>query len=186
MLNIIIAGLPGSGKGTQAKKIHHERDKSTYIEMGDMLRDIQKDISELAREIQSYLEEGALVPDQYVNQVVSKAIQENIKDSSGFIFDGYPRTVDQAKFLDEELAYYKTEVSQFIYLSVEDKTLIERMKSRGREDDREELLEKRIETQRINLRPIKEHYQAQGKFYQVDGGRNVDEINDEIKNLLVA
>lgn len=181
MINIIISGLPGSGKGTQAKKLASQYQGMVHLESGDLLRQVKKEDADLAKKIRQHLEKGELVPDNYINTIISGFIGDHINDSSGFIFDGYPRTTAQADFLDEYLSKHNTEVHHLLYLKVSEEELINRLQERGREDDRDpEVVRNRIKSQKEKLDPIIKHYKEQDKVMDVDGEREINRIYDDI------
>lgn len=184
-MNIIIAGLPGSGKGTQAKKLASQYEDMVHVESGDLLREAKKEDTELGKKIRQHLEKGELVPDNYINTIISRFVGNHITDSSGFIFDGYPRTNEQADFLDEYLEKNKTEIHHFLYLQVSENELIQRIQERGREDDKDpEVVKNRINSQREKLDPIIEHYKKQDKVLEINGERSIDAIYDDIVKKL--
>lgn len=185
MLNIIISGLPGSGKGTQSEKLKDHYPELTYIQTGAILRNASEKETEVGKKAKEYMERGALVPDEMVNTIVSEYIDENIEQTSGFIFDGYPRTIQQAEFLDKDLEKHETEIHYFIYLYVSEEELIRRMQSRGREDDKnQEVMRNRMEQQKKRLFPIKEHYERNNKVREIDGERTIESIFNEIMKVL--
>ncbi|MGK7390607.1 MAG: adenylate kinase family protein [Candidatus Cyclobacteriaceae bacterium M2_1C_046] len=185
MLNLIIAGLPGSGKGTQSEMLKEQYPEMTHIETGQILRNEIKEGTEIGNKARQYAERGELVPDEHVNTIVSKHIQKHVKDSAGFIFDGYPRTTQQAEFLDNQLNNHKTEIHYFLYLKVSEKELIRRIQLRGREDDQDpEVVKTRLDQQKKRIYPIKDHYQEQDKVVEIDGEREIDEIFEDIVKVL--
>ena len=132
-MNLILFGAPGSGKGTQAVVLA-ERLKIKRISLGDILRQEVKQETELGKEVKSYMEKGLLVPDSLVQRV----IEENL-DSNGFVLDGYPRNLSQAKTLDEIFSKNNITLDTCIYLDVDKQLIVDRLKALGRLDDFEEL-----------------------------------------------
>lgn len=185
MLNTIIAGLPGSGKGTQSEKLKERYPDMTHIETGKILRNEIEQETETGNKAKEFTERGELVPDEVVNTIVSKYIEDHLKKTAGFIFDGYPRTTQQAEFLDKDLDKHKTEIDYFIYLKVSEEELIRRIQLRGREDDQNpEVVKTRLNQQKQRIYPIKDHYQQQNKVVEIDGEREIDEIFEDIVKVL--
>ena len=163
-MNIIIFGPPGAGKGTQSDKLIEKYDL-THIATGDLFRMHLGNNTPLGLEAKKYMEEGNLVPDKVVIDMVENKIQESV-DSSGFIFDGFPRTVNQAISLDSMLSSKELEINFLISLTVDDKELISRIKKRslvsGRVDDQsEEKINNRINVYKNETLPVLNHYKNQ-------------------------
>ncbi len=175
---IVIFGSPGSGKGTQAVMIAKELDLKK-ISLGDILREEVKKGSELGEKVKSYMEKGLLVPDDLVSQV----IEENIAQT-GFILDGYPRNLDQAKNLEAILKKKNLEIDIFLYLQVNQETIIERLTKRGRGDDDPEVIAKRWEVFINECNQILEFYRNNGKLMEVNGQGSIEDIFKRIKDLL--
>jgi adenylate kinase len=171
MLNIVLFGAPGAGKGTQAAylKVRYEL---VHLSTGDMLRAAKKSESELGRKVAAIMNTGALVSDEIVNELVEEQVRANL-DAKGFIFDGYPRTVAQAKTLDGLLASIATSVTSTLLLDVPRAELIDRLYKRaiekGRTDDTPEVIANRLDVYNNETLPVADYYQAQGKVREVDG-----------------
>jgi adenylate kinase len=171
MLNIVLFGAPGAGKGTQAAylKVRYEL---VHLSTGDMLRAAKKSESELGRKVAAIMNTGALVSDEIVNELVEEQVRANL-DAKGFIFDGYPRTVAQAKTLDGLLASIATGVTSTLLLDVPRAELIDRLYKRaiekGRTDDTPEVIANRLDVYNNETLPVADYYQAQGKVREVDG-----------------
>lgn len=178
-MNIIIFGPPGSGKGTQSKKIADEF-KLMHISTGDLLRDEIKKGTEIGKNLDS-MGSGKLVGDDIVIDLVKKKIEENPK--KGFIFDGFPRTVKQAAELSKII-----DVDKVIMLMVNDKEAVKRILKRGekseRVDDNEKVAIKRLQEYKDNTQPLKPYYSLKGILHTIDGEGTVDEVFSEIKKLL--
>jgi adenylate kinase len=179
MLNLILFGPPGSGKGTQATKLI-EKYNLLHISTGDLFRAEISNGTALGLEAKSYIDKGALVPDAVtVNMLKSK--MEQHPDVNGVIFDGFPRTIPQAQALDEMLKSKGTEVSLLLSLKVEDSEIIARISKRGatsgRTDDTDpEIIQNRINTYKSQTTPVADYYAGFGKTKEVVGVGSVDEI----------
>ena len=182
-MNIIIFGPPGAGKGTQSDKLIEKYDL-THIATGDLFRMHLGNNTPLGLEAKKYMEEGNLVPDKVVIDMVEDKIQESL-DSSGFIFDGFPRTVNQAISLDSMLSSKELEINFLISLTVDDKELISRIKKRslvsGRVDDQsEEKINNRINVYKNETLPVLNQYKNQNKYHSIDGHGTIENIFDSI------
>jgi len=188
MLNIVIFGAPGSGKGTQSDKII-EQYKLFHISTGDVLRDHIKRGTDLGKTAKGYIDQGQLVPDELIIDILAQVLDENKdKASEGVIFDGFPRTIPQAEALERLLADRGTKVDAVVGLEVPEDELIKRIllrgKMSGRSDDNEETARKRLETYHNQTSPLKAYYQEQGKYRAINGLGSIDGIFDLIKESL--
>lgn len=179
MLNIILFGPPGAGKGTQSANLVQEYDL-VHLSTGDIFRANIKGGTELGNLAKSYMDKGELVPDDVTIGMLQAEVNK-AKDSSGFIFDGFPRTVAQAEALDEFLESRNDEITVMLALEVEEdelKTrLMERAKTSGRPDDANpDVIQNRIDVYQKETAPVAEHYRKLGKFKAVDGVGSIDEI----------
>jgi len=179
MLNIVLFGPPGAGKGTQADFLI-EKFRLIHLSTGDLLRSQIAAETTLGVEAKSYMDKGFLVPDSIVIGMIKSILNEN-KGANGYIFDGFPRTVAQAKALDELLDEYKTPVSGMLCLLVENEELIKRLlfrgKTSGRPDDQDvSIIENRISIYQEKTAPLRDYYRAQNKYYKIDGTGTVEEI----------
>jgi len=186
MLNIILFGPPGAGKGTQSEKII-DKYKLTHIATGDLFRKHLGEGTDLGKLAQKYMDEGNLVPDEVVIGMVDEKIKETKANSSGYIFDGFPRTVPQAKALDTLLAEKGEKIAGMIALEVPEAELKKRIKERGktsgRTDDQDEAkIENRIKVYQEETLPVANYYDGEGKFVKIHGVGSIDEIFDKISN----
>jgi adenylate kinase len=186
MLNIVIFGPPGSGKGTQSSKII-QKYGLYHLSTGDMLRAEIAAASDLGLKAQSLISRGELVPDEVVIGMIEKRI-EAAGDVNGFIFDGFPRTVKQAEALDNVLSSRDMEINLMINLDVESQELIDRLLKRsemeGRADDNLETIQNRIHVYENQTRPVIEYYHKQDKARPVDGLGSVDDIFNRIVDVI--
>jgi adenylate kinase len=189
MLNLILFGPPGAGKGTQSDFLI-EYFRLIHISTGDLLRSQIAAQTEMGIEAKSYMDKGFLVPDRIVIGMIKTLLQEN-GDVKGYIFDGFPRTVDQALALDVLLDEMGTPISGMISLRVEKQELINRLLSRGltsgRPDDQDLLIiENRIQQYNEKTFPLINYYSAQNKFYEIDGMGTIEEIAQRLINTVSA
>ena len=188
MLNIVIFGAPGSGKGTQSDKLidHY---KLFHISTGDVLRDNIKRGTELGKTAKGYIDQGQLVPDELIIDILAQVLDDNKdKIQEGVIFDGFPRTIPQAEALEQLLADRGTQIDAVVGLEVPEEELIKRIllrgQQRGRSDDNEETARKRLDTYHNQTSPLKAYYEEQGKYRAINGLGTIDGIFDLIKESL--
>lgn len=188
MLNIVITGAPGSGKGTQSELIEKEYNLF-HISTGDMLRAEIKAGSEIGKKAESIIAEGKLVPDEVMIAMLRKQVLDH-KAARGFIFDGFPRTVVQAEKLDEMLTELNAKVDVLLCMEVAHETLVERLlnrgKTSGRADDNLETIEKRLAVYTENTLPVIEFYRKSGRYSKADNNSTVENCFDQIKNIINA
>lgn len=179
MKNIVIFGAPGSGKGTQSDKIIAEFGVE-HISTGDVLRAEIKADTELGKIAASYINDGNLVPDSLIIDILAGVLDSKGKEISGVIFDGFPRTIAQAEALDKMLEERGEKVGVVLGLEVDDEELIKRIvargKTSGRADDNEETAKKRLNTYYSQTLPLKEFYIAQQKYVKINGVGSIDDI----------
>ena len=185
-MNIILFGPPGAGKGTQSKflvKILNNFQIST----GDMLREEIKKDTEIGKKIIRYMNEGKFVDDEIVNSLMKKVISDNSKKGK-LIFDGYPRTIDQAKNLDLLLTESNQQIDFIFFLNVNKETIIKRIEKRKveekRGDDDLDTILKRYDTYLKTTSPVLDYYSSKQNFYKLDGNLEIDQINEQIKGFL--
>jgi adenylate kinase len=183
MLNIVLFGPPGAGKGTQSERLI-EKYGLVHLSTGDVFRANIKGETELGKLAKSYMDAGQLVPDEVtINMLRSEVVKHTAP--KGFIFDGFPRTNAQAKALDEFLASLETEITLMLALEVEENELKTRLLKRaevsGRPDDADPaVIEKRISVYNQETAPVKAFYQAQEKFVAIDGIGSIDDITQRL------
>lgn len=185
MLNIILFGPPGAGKGTQSQYLR-EKYGLTYISTGEILREEIAAESELGLQVKGIISRGELVSDEIVAKIIEKKIEANIT-SKGFLFDGFPRTVAQAEILDKMMAKFGIKLSCVLSLEVPEEILIERMlergKTSGRADDNIDSIKHRFVEYDQKTRPVLNFYQKQGNLYPING---VGEIADIFNTLCLT
>ncbi|GAA0873552.1 hypothetical protein GCM10009117_26990 [Gangjinia marincola] len=187
MTNLVLFGPPGAGKGTQAEILKRNYDL-IHISTGDVFRYNIKNQTSLGMTAKSYIDKGMLVPDGVTIDMLRAEVEKN-PEAKGFIFDGFPRTKAQAKALAELLNSMGTEVKAMIALEVDDEVLVERLlergKSSGRADDaNEEVIRNRIKVYYAETAILKEYYQAEDKYYGINGVGSISEITDRLSTVI--
>ena len=182
MLNIVIFGAPGSGKGTQSERIV-EKYGINHISTGDVLRAEIKNGTELGKTAKGYIDHGQLIPDELMIDILA-SVFDSFKDSKGVIFDGFPRTIAQAEALKKMLAERGQDVSVMLDLEVpEDELmvrLIKRGKDSGRADDNEETIKKRLHVYHSQTSPLIDWYKNEKKYQHINGLGTMDGIFADI------
>ena len=178
MLNVIIFGAPGTGKGTQSQNII-EKYQLVHLSTGDILREEIKNGSPVGLAAKKYIDDGLLVPDSVIFDLLFDRTSKNT-NSKGFIFDGFPRNNVQAEILDEKLAEMQTPISLVLYLDVTEEELFKRILLRaqisGRADDTAEVIKKRIEVYTQQTQPLLDYYRQQGKLIPIAGMGTIEEV----------
>jgi adenylate kinase len=179
MLNLVLFGPPGAGKGTQSEKIINKYNL-VHLSTGDLLRSQIQSGTELGLKAKTLMDQGILVPDEVVIGMIDYKLSEN-KDAAGFIFDGFPRTVKQAEALDELLATYNESITVMVALGVPDEELKKRLLLRGQtsgrpDDQDEEKIKTRIREYNSKTTPVADYYRQQGKFVSVEGVGEIEDI----------
>ena len=190
MMNIILFGPPGAGKGTQAQRIV-ERHGVVQLSTGDMLRAAIAAGSELGLKAKSLMDEGKLVPDDVIiGMIADRMNDEDCKN--GVILDGFPRTIAQAKALDAMFAAGHIQLDQVIEIQVDEAALFARIENRAaepgdaRSDDTAEVLEQRLKVYHENTAPVLPYYRDKGQLNIVDGMQSIEEVAAQIESLLSA
>lgn len=183
MMNLIVFGAPGCGKGTQSERLI-DRYGFYHISTGEVLRDHIARGTELGKIADSYISQGHLIPDELMLQILADLLDSDEVQGKSIIFDGFPRTVRQAEELENILAKRGRQVDAVIGLEVGDDILLERLVNRGissgRADDNPETIKERLEVYHNQTQPLRDYYLATGKYRAIDGARSVDEISDSI------
>jgi adenylate kinase len=180
---VVLFGPPGAGKGTQSERIIEKYDL-VHISTGDLFRKHIGEGTSLGKQAQEFIDSGNLVPDELVIRMVEVKIESN-KDSDGFLFDGFPRTVAQALALDKMLSGRNMKIAVMLALDVHDNELRNRLRLRGltsgRSDDQnEEKINTRINVYKSETLPVADYYRKQSKYREINGVGNVDEIFNHI------
>lgn len=180
MLNIVIFGAPGSGKGTQSDKLI-EKYRLFHISTGDVLRDNIKRGTELGAIAKDYIDKGQLIPDDLMVSILADVLDVNREQARvGVIFDGFPRTIAQAQALDAMLAERGTGVTAVVGLEVPEEELVQRIllrgKLSGRADDNLETVKNRLDVYHNQTAPLRDYYQKQGLYRAIEGLGAIDDI----------
>ncbi len=182
MLNIVIFGAPGSGKGTQSERIVAKYGIN-HISTGEVLRAEIKNGSELGKTAQGYIDNGQLIPDALMIDILASVL-DSFKDSKGVIFDGFPRTIAQAEALKKLLAERGQEVSIMLDLDVPEEELMVRLIKRGKEsgraDDNEETIKKRLNVYHTQTAPLIDWFKNEGKYQHIHGVGSMEDIFADI------
>jgi adenylate kinase len=179
---IIFLGPPGAGKGTQAKQLAEKLD-IPHISTGDMLRSAIAQGTELGQKAQQYVEGGDLVPDELLVGLIRERLQEE-DAQKGWILDGFPRNTQQASFLDQLLDELQQPPTQIINLEVPDEELIRRLLGRGRKDDTEDTIRRRLEVYREQTAPLLSYYQDHPAYTSVEGNRPAEAVTQSLQEVV--
>ncbi|NHB68411.1 adenylate kinase [Perlabentimonas gracilis] len=188
MLNIVLFGPPGAGKGTQSQIVMN-RYNLMHLSTGDILRNAMDRKTPRGIQAKKYMSRGELVPDELVIGIIGRRLDEYLNKTNGFIFDGFPRTTLQAKEFDIILAQKQISITLMIELEVDHDELISRLMKRGqlcgRSDDQDiDVINNRINIYNQSTRPLMEYYKAQGKYVGINGMGDVDEIYQRICSVI--
>jgi adenylate kinase len=183
MLNLVLFGPPGAGKGTQSEKLIAKY-QLVHLSTGDLLRSQIAAGTELGQRAKALMDQGVLVPDEVVIGMIDSKLNEN-QTAQGFIFDGFPRTVPQAQALDDLLACYNEQITTMVALVVEEEELTRRLLSRGQtsgrpDDQNETLIRRRVNEYNEKTTPVAGYYSDQGKYAAIDGVGDIDTIFEAI------
>lgn len=208
-MNLLIMGLPGAGKGTQAAKIVEEFHVA-HISTGDMFRVAMANQTEMGVLAKSYIDKGELVPDEVTNGIVKERLSQDDIKKTGFLLDGYPRTIEQAHALDKTLAELGIELEGVINIEVNPDSLLERLSGRiihrvtgetfhkvfnppvdykeedyyQREDDKPETVKRRLDVNIAQGEPIIAHYRAKGLVHDIEGNQDINDVFKDIEKVL--
>ncbi|MFT6930208.1 MAG: adenylate kinase [Sediminicola sp.] len=187
MINLVLFGKPGAGKGTQAEFLRDTYNLK-HISTGDVFRYNIKNDTTLGQLAKSYMDKGDLVPDEVTIKMLQEEVEKN-PDASGFIFDGFPRTTAQAEALDDFLDTKDMKINATIALDANDEVLIQRLLERGKvsgrpDDQDEDKIRNRFEEYNQKTAPLKQYYQAKGKFHSVDGIGAITDITERLKVVI--
>lgn len=179
MINLILFGPPGSGKGTQAAKLV-EKYELLHISTGDLFRYEMGNDTPLGKKAKGFISKGELVPDEVTIGMLANKVIAN-PDVKGYIFDGFPRNIIQAEALDKLLAEMGTEVSGLVALKVDDEEIVSRILNRGKtsgraDDNDESIIRNRIEVYKAETRPVFDYYAPSNKAFEIDGIGSIEEI----------
>lgn len=187
MINIVLFGKPGAGKGTQAAFLKEEYNLK-HISTGDVFRNNIKNKTELGKLAKSYMDKGDLVPDSVTIKMLRDEVEKN-PQANGFIFDGFPRTTAQAEALDALMESKDMQINATIALEAEDEILMDRILERGREsgrnDDQDaESIRNRFVEYNEKTAPLRQYYEAKGKFHEVNGIGKIPEITKRLHKVI--
>ena len=208
-MNLLIMGLPGAGKGTQAAKIV-EHFNIAHISTGDMFRAAIANQTEMGALAKSYIDKGELVPDEVTNGIVKERLSQDDIKQTGFLLDGYPRTIEQANALDQTLAELDLALDGVINIEVDPNCLLERLSGRiihretgetfhkvfnppadykeedyyQREDDKPETVKRRLDVNIAQGQPIIDHYRSKGLVHDIQGNQDINDVFSAIEKVL--
>jgi adenylate kinase len=179
---LIFLGPPGAGKGTQALMLAQEQ-QIPHISTGDILRVAVAQQTALGQKAQSYMDQGELVPDQLMLDLVRDRLSE-ADAKAGWILDGFPRTAVQAEFLDKLLTEISQACDHVVNFDVPDPVLLERLLGRGRKDDTEEVILNRLEVYRAQTAPLIDFYNDRHQLVTIDGNQAIEEITSQLQQIV--
>jgi adenylate kinase len=181
-MRIVFIGPPGAGKGTQAERLVAKYELA-HLSTGDMLRAARDAQTEVGRKADEYMSRGELVPDEIILQIIAERLAEP-DCRTGYLLDGFPRTIAQAEALDRMLAERNTPLDVVLELQVPEEELFRRLAGRGRADDKPEVIRQRLVAYRQQTEPLLDYYGRAGLLKSTDGLGSVDEIFHRIKAVL--
>ena len=189
MINIVLFGAPGCGKGTQAQRLK-ERYGIDHVSTGEVIRDEIRRGTELGRSMEEYIREGKLAPDEIVIGMIEHYVTEHM-NARGCIFDGFPRTTVQAEEFDKILAKHGLQVDIMVDIHVPEEELVRRILLRGKDSGRaddasEEVIRGRLDVYRMQTAVVAEYYAAQGKYASVNGTGTMEEVFARIADVIAG
>jgi adenylate kinase len=179
---LIFLGPPGAGKGTQAKELADQL-QIPHISTGDILRQALKDQTTLGIKAQSYMDQGELVPDHLVQDMVEERLKQTDTEP-GWILDGFPRTVQQASFLQALLQKLDQQGERVVNLDVPDDIVVARLLERGRKDDSEDVIRRRLEVYRSETAPLIDYYSSRNQLLIVNGNQSLEDVTVELAKAI--
>ena len=184
---LIFLGPPGSGKGTQAQ-ILTDNLNLNHLSVGDLLRENILNNTELGKLASNYVKSGELVPDELIIDLMDSYITniKNKTDNSGIILDGFPRTINQAIALENKIKQLNVSIKAVINLDIPDQKILNRLASRGREDDKPELIKNRLKVYRNQTEPLLEFYSERSLLETINGDQSETDVSSAIINVLKA
>lgn len=187
MINLVLFGPPGAGKGTQAELLK-EKYNLEHISTGDVFRYNIKNETALGTLAKSYMDKGDLVPDEVTINMLNAEVERNA-DANGFIFDGFPRTIAQAKALDELMTANDSQINAMIALEVDDEILVERLLKRGKtsgrpDDANESIIKNRINEYYTKTSILKNYYSGHDKYFGIDGVGSIEDISQRLSKVI--
>ena len=189
MINIVLFGAPGCGKGTQAQRLK-ERYGIDHVSTGEVIRDEIRRGTELGRSMEEYIREGRLAPDEIVIGMIEHYVTEHM-NARGCIFDGFPRTTVQAEEFDKILAKHGLQVDIMVDIHVPEEELVRRLLLRGKDSGRaddtsEEVIRGRLDVYRMQTAVVADYYAAQGKYASVNGTGTMEEVFGRIADVIAG
>jgi adenylate kinase len=181
-MRMVFIGPPGVGKGTQAQRLICKL-SIAHLSTGDMLRQARAEKTDLGLEAEAYMVAGKLVPDDLILQLIERRL-EMADCRNGYLLDGFPRTLGQARALDEILARRGTPLDVALELTADTEELVKRLSARGREDDTPEIVRRRLQEYRRQTAPLCDYYRQQGLLESVDGQGSPQQVFDRITTRL--
>lgn len=182
MKRLIFLGPPGAGKGTQAQLLS-ELYSIPHISTGDILRSAVNEQSPLGQKAKGYMDRGELVPDDLIIDLIRERLNR-ADTKEGWMLDGFPRNVSQAAFLDKLLEELNSNIDSVLYLEVPDEVLVQRLLARGRKDDNESTIRRRLEVYHQDTVPLVEYYKEHGILQTIDGDREMEEVTNSLKSVV--
>ena len=186
---IVLLGPPGSGKGTQAELIY-KKFNFFHFSTGNILRNEVKEKTKIGQEIESIINAGKLISDKIIIQIVDNKITEKLGRYKGFLFDGFPRNLDQAQALDTLLNKGNQTLSTVIQLYVDEKEAVKRIQKRKleekRQDDNEDVLKSRLKVYLNETKPLLDFYQKENKLNKINGMQTINDVNNQINDFILS